>query len=263
MDAFEVATASVVGRDHALAGRNNQDAVAWWRGPELLLAAVADGCGSSRASELGALLGARLLVAGLRKQAYRLGRDPMEEVLESVRVWLLERLRLLAGEMGGPLGGAVTDFLLFTLVGAAVTPQVSFLFVCGDGVLAVNGRTEVLTFADNAPPYLAYALTGRTQVAGQAGAPRFEVRHVVPTAEVSSLLIGTDGVADLVAHGPVDWLWEDDRHFQNPQGLARRLRLLSRPTERIDWVGRRVERQRAVLGDDATVAVIRRARAAS
>jgi hypothetical protein len=65
LPAFELASASVCGRDHQRAGRNNQDGLAVERGARHLVLVVADGCGSSPGSEVGARLGARLLAAAL------------------------------------------------------------------------------------------------------------------------------------------------------------------------------------------------------
>ena len=55
--------------------------------------------------------------------------------------------------------------------------------------------------------------------------------------------------------------WLDDRYFDNPQNLARRLTQLNREVKRIDWDARRVERTSGPLRDDTTLLVIRRKRA--
>jgi hypothetical protein len=264
--AFEVAAGSVLGREHAAAGRNNQDAFCWLSAPGLTLGVVSDGCGSGRHSELGARLGARLAVESLRREAARLALLPAEEVLETVRRALLAELERLARGLGGRLEQVVADYLLFTLVGAAITESDAVVFCLGDGVAALNGRTALLALPDNAPPYLAYALTRPSD------APRFRILWRLPAEQVDSILLGSDGVADLVREearrlpgrpepsGPLRQFWEEDRYFRNPAGLTRRLTLLNRPASRIDWERRRVERELGLLPDDTTLVVIRRRR---
>ncbi len=67
-DRFEIAGGSVSGRSHVLAGKGNQDAY-YWAGQETsLVAVVCDGCGSGASSEVGAELGARLLVAEVARE---------------------------------------------------------------------------------------------------------------------------------------------------------------------------------------------------
>ena len=82
-----------------------------------------------------------------------------------------------------------------------------------------------------------------------------------PTAEVDSILIGTDGLAGLVEGGtlPLRELWSEDRFFRNPAVLTRHLTLVNRPQTRIDWERRRVERAGGLLSDDTSVVVMRRA----
>jgi hypothetical protein len=255
-DAFETAAGTVIGRDHALARRNNQDAFCTWSGAEGVIAVVADGCGSGRSSEVGARLGARLVTEALRRHQHQLAEAPIDEVLESVRLDMLESLRRLAVDMGGSLTQAVSDYLLFTVVGALVVDPVACVFALGDGVTMVNGEADVIACADNRPPYLAYGLTN-----SDGDGPGFEVRRALPVQDVDSILIGSDGVLDLMNVGPLRQFWEDDRHFCNPASLTRRLTLLNRDSQRVDWDSRRIEREHGLLPDDTTVVVLRRRRA--
>lgn len=251
---FELASGSVVGASHRASGRNNQDAFCTWSGPEALIAVVADGCGSGRHSEVGAQLGARLTVEALRRSLD--SGQGVEEALECTRLDVLSELGRLSSALGGDLSALVQDSLLFTLLGAIVTDQGAWVFGLGDGVRAINGDVSVESFPDNAPPYVGYALLE------DGSQSRFSVHPRIPVEELSSLLIATDGLVPLV--GPrLPELWRDDRHFRNPQALSRRLTQLARETPRIDWDVRRVARERALLTDDATLVVIRRAPAPS
>jgi len=270
-DAFEVAAGSVAGRDHVHAGRNNQDAFCLWSGPEAVVAVVADGCGSGRWSEVGAQVGSRLVVQGLRRRLDRGGQPEPDSLLEDLRRDVLRELTTLAGALGERRSATVADLLLFTLVGAVVGPEEAFVFTLGDGVFAVNGDVHVLEAPDNAPAYLGYGVDGSPT---GADAPRFLVRRRLPTAAVESLLVATDGAADLVTArdrrlpgrtesvGPLARFWEDDLHFANPAGLGRRLQVLNRTLQRVDWASRSVAREPGLLSDDTTVAVIRRRRRA-
>jgi hypothetical protein len=249
---FELASASVGGASHRASGRNNQDALCTFSSPEALIAVVADGCGSGRHSEVGAQLGARLTVEALRR--HLVGEPVLEAALERTRLDVLDHLRTLTSAMGGDLARLVEDSLLFTLLGAVVTTEDVLVFGLGDGVVAVNDDVHIESYEDNAPPYLGYALL-------EDGFP-LRVHRRIPAADLSSLVIATDGIAPLV--GPrFRELWRDDRYFRNPQALSRRLTQLARETPRIDWEARRVARERALLTDDATLVVIRRAPAPS
>src|SRR4051794_26892607 len=106
---FEVAAGSVPGRDHLgrgnlLAGRNNQDAYAWSCSEAGLVAVVCDGCGGGRHSEVGAQLGARLLVTALAPVApgdrAEPGAGDGTAWLERARLRVVGRLRALAAGMG-------------------------------------------------------------------------------------------------------------------------------------------------------------------
>ncbi|MFN7131809.1 MAG: protein phosphatase 2C domain-containing protein, partial [Myxococcales bacterium] len=93
---LQIAAGSVIGRLHANAGRNNQDAFDVSVGPEVAVAVVCDGCGSGARSEVGAVLGARLLTAALRTEAAAARREGRTPDLERAREAVLARLRALA-----------------------------------------------------------------------------------------------------------------------------------------------------------------------
>lgn len=258
---FALAAATVQGREHARAGRNNQDAL-WARATEHGLAAVvADGCGSGAQSELGAQLGARRCVeAALTLLERRVSVDS-PEFLPRLGADVLCFLQALTGELGER---AIGEALLFTLVGAIVTPEHTLVFSAGDGLWALNGDVHRLgPFPNNAPPYLAYGLLKPGAVSLQANALR-------PTIEVDSLLLGTDGVADLAGLsealvpeseqpvGPLGQFWSDERYFRNPDALRRRLSLLNREAVRADFTARRLVRVPGLLADDTTLVVLRR-----
>jgi hypothetical protein len=258
---FEVAAGSVVGREHARAGRNNQDAYFARASEDGWVAVVADGCGSGARSELGAQLGARRVVEGALAL---LGREvPVDspEFLPRLGGEVLGFLQALASGFGAEFLG---ECLLFTVVGAVVTPEHTLVFSAGDGLWALNGEVHRLgPYPGNAPPYLAHGLVKR-------GAGSFEARALRPTAEVDSLLLGTDGAADLAGLeralipelgepvGPLSRFWTEERYFRNPDALRRRLALLNRESVRADFAAGRLERTPGLLEDDTTLVVLRR-----
>lgn len=67
-DMFDVAAGSVTGRDHVLAGKNNQDAWAYRHCDESLVAVVCDGCGSGKYTEIGARVMANAVASTVMAQ---------------------------------------------------------------------------------------------------------------------------------------------------------------------------------------------------
>ncbi|WP_428265327.1 protein phosphatase 2C domain-containing protein [Haliangium sp.] len=290
IERFDIAGGSVIGHEHRRLGRNNQDAMAWYADAGVIVAVVADGCGSSRHSEVGARLGARLMVAALARLVGAGGLDAgisnasqtASEVaagqgtdsagaavalVTQARDEVLGHLRGLARVMAGSLAQTVSDYFLFTLVGAAMTPARCLVFSMGDGVIVVNGAAIPLgPFPGNQPPYPAYALLDGDAVDAPA-APR--VHALMPTAALDSLVLATDGAEELVAHpdhalpgsderaGPLHQFC-DPRYHRNPDAIRRRLWLMNRDHVVADWDRRRIRRARAVLADDTTLISIRR-----
>ncbi len=260
---FEVAVASVTGREHVRAGRNNQDAYFARESEEGFVAVVTDGCGSGARSELGAQLGARRVVEGALSL---LGLEvPVDSpgFLSRLSNDVLCFLRTLASGFGAEFLG---ECLLFTVVGVVVTPEHTLVFSAGDGLWVLNGEVHRLgPYPGNAPPYLAHGLV-------KPGSVSFEAQALRRTAEVDSLLLGTDGAADLIdleraripelgePVGPLSRFWTVERYFRNPDALRRRLVLLNRESVRADFAAGRIERTPGLLDDDTTLVVLRRRR---
>jgi Protein phosphatase 2C len=254
MHTISAASAAVTGARHLRAARNGQDAVATWVGDGAGAAVVCDGCGSGASSEVGARLGAQLVIAAV---AARLAAGERPGVLwDGVRAEVVATLARLADAMPGAVPGAmpgvreavIRDHFLFTIVAAAVAGDEACVWAIGDGGYRLaRGTLRTLgPFADNQPPYLAYDLLGMPQRA------RLEVRD----ARAGQLVVATDGVVELAAAGPALDDLLDPRALAHPDGLRRRLAVLARGGERIDWEARRVVRTPAALQDDGAVAVL-------
>lgn len=190
---FEVAAGSITGRQHVLTGKNNQDAYAWCMSDNALIAVVCDGCGSSKHSEVGAQLGARSLVDILSQQLRHTPAVQWAQVEQD----LLTYLRRIADGLGEDMPATARDYLLFTIVGVFITSATTVFFALGDGVFAVNNTlTQLGPFVNNAPPYLAYRLLGRSSF--PATMLSLRVQRCLPTAAVQSLLVGSDGLTALI-----------------------------------------------------------------
>ncbi|WP_437738792.1 protein phosphatase 2C domain-containing protein [Sorangium sp. So ce1335] len=270
--AFQVAGGTVTGTDHLAAGRPNQDAYAFRAEGGCLAAVVCDGCGSGARSEVGAALGARLVVEQVLGALRRGGDIESPETWEEVRRGALAPLRAVAAGMGGSLAEVVSTYFLFTVVGLAVSGGRACAFSLGDGLIALGDEVLRLgPFPRDEPPYLAYGLLDRPP-GGEA--PRFTVHRALPSSALRAALLGTDGAVDLLESssrqlpggggevGPLSSFWEDDRYFRNPDAVRRRLALINRSVARPVWKEERMHREGGLLRDDTTVVVVRRAQSA-
>jgi len=284
---FEVALGTIAGREHQRSGSNNQDALCYRVSGDTQIAVVCDGCGSYGRSEVGASLGASLVaeVIGRRIPRYEQAVSDQNgldaaEFWEQIRQELLQRLGDVVAALDGdrPYGSGVThrtgtilEYLLFTIVGVVITPSVTTLFSIGDGTIFINGKfLGISPFANNAPPYLAYGLLSPEQLHLPPEALLFHIHRQVPTVEVESLLIGTDGVQDLIAAadkplpgkselvGAIAQFWEQDIYFKNHDQVRRKLYLINREVTKANWENRTIERQSCLLTDDTTLIVVRR-----
>jgi hypothetical protein len=271
---FLIAGASVPGRLHTQLGRNNQDAALWASWEDHLLLLACDGCGSSAHSEVGSQAGCRMLAGSFRRHLSAPTGTPGvsdDALFESVRQDVLLRLRALADSLGEPLLDVVGEYLLFTVVGALITPTDSVVFAIGDGFALLNGeRLPIDRFEDDAPPYLAYQLLPPLATPFSDEQLRFQVARRVSTTEVRSLLIGSDGAIDLQAAaaarfpgtdeiiGDISRLWEERRFLDNQDALRRHLARVNRTAVRLRRDKGGLAREMGLLPDDTSLIVVRR-----
>ncbi len=262
-DRFECASGSIIGRNHVLASKNNQDAYRVVIQERFIAAIVCDGCGSGKHSEVGAKLGARMVTTAIADLLNQDSEISKPEFWDSVKRNLLQKLKDFVEIANGDLEFAtkfttkfvtefVNDYLLFTIVGALITPHETVTFSIGDGAIAINGGlNQIPVYPDNAPPYLAYGLYCPDAVS-------FEIRDRLPTLEVKSILIATDGIDDLVKVEKVNQFWQEDRYFKNPDAIRRKLAMLNREEVKPDWNKHELVKRSGVLSDDTTLIVVRR-----
>lgn len=244
--------AAVTGARHLRLGRNGQDAAGAWVGAGAGAIVVCDGCGAGASSEVGARLGARLVLAALAARLAR-GASPTEAtVWAEVRAEVGAALAQIVVLLGPPAAreALVHEHLLFTIVAAAVRGDALAVWTLGDGGFAFGADAPGPAivrgpFADNQPPYLAYDLVARPAAA----------ELVTATLPRGVVVVATDGVAEVgldaaLAGAPLA------RYLAHPDALRRRLAVLARGGERIDWDARCIARTPAVLQDDGAVGVL-------
>lgn len=286
MHTFQIASGTVPGHTHLsrgdlLIGKNNQDAHLVREVGDSIIAVVCDGCGSSKFSEVGSRLGVALTASAIERNL-----DTEAEPLLANTPFISTRLfwsyverdlLQLMKEMAGRLAigettevEVIADHFLFTVVAAVVTPRYTVVATIGDGYYAVNGKEVCLgPFEANMPPYPAYNLV-KTKFSDTPEMLKFKVQYSGLTEFLQSLLIGSDGVADLAdleeaetpgsnqVVGPLSQFWEEDRYFKNPDAVRRKLALLNSARKRFDRETGELIHERALLPDDTTFVAIRR-----
>ena len=220
MDKFEWAKGSVTGREHIRINKNNQDAVLIKSTADYVIGIVADGCGSKTHSEVGAWLGVEILVEAI---ANHLPQSLTEETLDTIGEQVIDRLPKLSN---------FQDYYLFTLLGFVVTSTDTIVFGCGDGLFSINGDLSQLSFENNAPPYLIYSGT------------KLEVYKRIPTEQLMSIVIGTDGLEDWLEAKDLSQFSQSDKYFKNPDQVRRTLAI--------------AQKTESLLADDTTLITLRR-----
>jgi hypothetical protein len=281
-DLFEFASGTMPGRSHVgrnglLFGQNNQDGSTILTYPDNIIAVVTDGCGSQSQSEVGARLGARMLAAAVSarlRQTKGSAQVSDPRFWERVRLDLLARLRVLALELAGDrsLTDTIAEYFLFTAIVTVITPTETVVAGIGDGLVCLNGEEyELGPYPGNKPPYLAYGLV-ETEFDQTPEVLKFDLVITVPTDEVQSLLIGTDGAIhlrdaaqrylpgrnDLV--GDLSKVWQEDRFFRNRDNIRRWLALANSSVTFRSPHGGDIVTEEGLLPDDTTLVVLRRKR---
>ena len=269
-DEFDVAAGSIIGTYHLHISFNNQDNYQVVEDPDCIIAVVCDGCGSGVSSEVGATLGSSMVICELRE--FGIHNAPKDEVnmrLELTRRFILNRIISVGSKVGSPFANVISDSFLFTIVAAIIGRERSYIVSIGDGFYAINGEVkEIGPFENNAPPYVAYGAI-EEHLNGPVDT-RFVVNEIIDTKDLDSLLIGTDGVGDLIKAeekrlpgnkklvGPLSQFWTDDLYFSNQAAISRRLAMINRSVTKIDRKECRLIQDHGHLGDDTTLVSVRK-----
>ncbi len=274
---FEIAGGSVTGTRHIKRGSNNQDYYSFVRTDEYIVAIVSDGCGSCLHSEVGSKIQTEVVLQSLATHyvthVQELGEDCIlypkfwKEVEESA----LHSIKTLAMQMGDDLRSTIARYFLATCIGVLITKKYTQLFSCGDGVYMLNGKQwNIGPFEGNMPPYFAYAITGSSITDTNPELLGLRRNELLKTEEIHSLLLGTDGVEDLIKKsdslfpgqekniGTISQFWENDAYFQNPQLITNTLRMMNTEKKIPQWKDENILKFEGILPDDTTLITIRR-----
>lgn len=271
---FEIAYGSIIGRDHKETGKNNQDGFYIFTSPEVIIGIVCDGCGSGQYSEVGAKIGVRITAEMIMRDIEQSNRrkQTLSPVNEKVRQNIITQLRILINSMGANVSEIVNEYFLFTILGFLILPDRTYIFSCGDGIFIINNEIKSLSFLDNMPPYLAYEITGTSL----KNALQFQIHKIIPTETVETILIGTDGVENIINAetrkmpgnenlvGHISQFWLDDKFFKNPDMIRRKLSLINRDLVKClhNSLGKitEIHKENGLLLDDTTMIVVRKGR---
>lgn len=274
MEKFELGGGTIMGRDHRLCQKNAQDDFTVIESEKFLVGVVCDGCGSGDHSEVGAKIGSRIVaneLAELAMQSPRIFSPLYQDVaLRTLKDSILRSLERVVTTLGLDFASTVEDYFLFTIVAFIMTPEDTLVLAAGDGVVFVNGgRFDIEPDPGNKPRYLSYGLLRHDFRESRLLKSVTEVK----TADVESILMGTDGVLDLIgaekklipgkdeAVGPISQFWKNDFFFKNPWSIQRRLALVSRTVTRNDIEEGKIIEQPGYLKDDTTILVLRKKKA--
>lgn len=269
---------SVIGRKHKIDGLNRQDAFQIVQSPSRFVAVVTDGLsliiGDGEEiptnSEFGATIGAHLIAKSVGELSLRVDSKREAEVLVGRPFWqrieddVLAHLRTEALLFGGSFQEVIEKYFMFTSLGALITPNISVFYAIGDGNFFINGeRFQLGPFPDNQPPYLAHRLSSGTR--HDITNLQFKVIKSLPTQDLKTFLIGSDGINDLIAAekmpmpgrtelvGPISQFWQNDRYFTNPAAVDLRLSMMNDERQKVEWDKRELNKFPGLLPDDTTL----------
>lgn len=131
-----------------------------------------------------------------------------------------------------PLEEGLARFFLFGFLLVLIDPRETVLVGAGDGLYAIDGRTTVLEPGEgNAPDYPAYGvLSGPSTPGSRNGAAgSIHLHEHLPTADLTSMLIATDGALPLVDGSGAGSLFACSGRLAlpaRPRALQKRLNVL-------------------------------------
>ncbi|MCK5510234.1 protein phosphatase 2C domain-containing protein [Candidatus Parcubacteria bacterium] len=280
MNNFEIATGTVVGRDHRKIGKNNQDAYYLRVNQDSIIGIVSDGCGSAKYSETGAQLLVRLCGNTLNRYLELLRKhldsgEGLADYWSLIQEKMLLELSKIALALGFNLKKIISNYLLATILGFVVTQEKTIIFSIGDGEAFLNGSLiKSGSFPGNAPPYFAFLLLDKSSRPFCKQMLNFSVDKIIETKKIETLLIGTDGVEELrkrakdnipgkkTVVGDISEWWKNDKYFFNKDAIRRQLFMINSYVVKARYAKngqiQKVERFSGLLRDDTSMIVLRR-----
>lgn len=292
LGAFRMTAGSVPGTDHTKPDQpgflNNQDAYAIRYTDHSVVGIVCDGCGSGGNSEVGSRIGAATFSTALSEMiSGGIDEATIRQYLLAAQTHTLKTIRYVADSLVSydslssqpdPAFIAVMcEYMLFTVVGFVITPTMTYTFTIGDGVISMNDEVTIIDpMEGNRPVYLSYAITGSTITDAAPELLDAKIHHAIPTSDVRSIVIGTDGCVDIINRsedmmpgngvvGPLKQFTEENMFIaRDTNGVMlitpkaqRRLNLMNESKYRVGESGEMVRRH-GVLHDDTTLIAVRR-----
>lgn len=246
---FTVIGGSVTGTAHIKKGKNNQDAFSTLIQDDIIVALVSDGSSVSNkdASQYHSEVGSNMLVTIAQKEIVTYYKLYGELAFERADVWdtlsqrIIQTLLSIAQLSSLYPYNWIDKNCLATLIGCIITPSKSYIIGCGDGLYGYNNQYKTLRPSNegNYPAYLVYNIipsdiypVGDKQILLQC----FES---VDTSTLTSIVIGTDGAADLydiadtclpaqqTLVGDISQYIQQESYWKNPCLLQNRLTVIN------------------------------------
>ena len=205
---------------------------------------VADGCGSSPKSEYGAML-------FTHRMASYLGTLPEPTLTPDIvdtcwtefqRFATIHLHQMASGVPGNYCQQFVNQFLLATLHVCVVTPEDTFAFGSGDGVVWFNEDRMILEPPrGDAPAYPAYTLVDDVSYTEEDVS--FDLHFQKPTEELEFAGVASDGVAELIERKDEEIRggdtvgdlsqFQDEQYTRSPHMVSKRLRSIGQVNEKL------------------------------
>lgn len=277
---FAYAHGSVQGSRHYALGMNNQDSFATALTETLSIGVVTDGCSRSGAygshTEVGAQIGATLLVATIKQYEASFDKTDTRLWLEKVYTTLTEKIRSLLVLIAADAEW-IKNHWEFSIIGYVISEEKTVIFSCGDGIYSINGERKVIgPFPNNEPPYLLFSLFKEPPPTIDPSALTFTILEEYTTSMVEELWIATDGVEYLYEidkikpdnlHYPIvtlEELMNEEKTFKILEGnrpnlyLTRTLEKFTKEKMKIDYPNQETHKSQGILHDDTTVIMVKR-----
>lgn len=261
MNYFEYCAGSVIGSNHKIFGKNNQDAYQIIDKDNLLIAMVCDGCGSGPYSEVGVQLGSKHLIHDIEYHFLYTLNDVLDKVFNDILHSFLFTLdSFIPCYPTGQLMKFINDYLLFTINGCIITEKELITFRIGDGYRKIKTSygsaicENLNNNLENKPDYIAYNL-----LPNSLDKYKFDIK-VYPIEKINSIVIGTDGCRNDLYTIDFD-IFLQNKYYKNPDLLRRYLFMHNKSTSKEIWEGSTLvgnEIKHGPLTDDCTIVAIRR-----